>query len=87
MTHKLYNQNGQKSSVCINLSLTLDDLKNDKLVDVDGIQRMFGVGRAKAYAIMQQAGYVNQGNRKCSSEIALHIERLREQIERSSFSE
>lgn len=85
MTTKLYKNTGQKSSVCINLSLTLDDLKNDKLVDVDGVQRMFDVGRAKAYAIMQQAGYVNQGNRNYSSEIALHIERLREQIERSEF--
>ena len=32
MTTKLYKNTGQKSSVCLNLSLTLDDLKNDKLV-------------------------------------------------------
>ncbi len=85
MTHKLYNQNGQKSSVCINLSLTLDDLKNDRYLGVEDVAREFGVCIMKAREIMKMAGYTIENKAHKSSLIALQIAQLREQIERSEF--
>lgn len=85
MTHKLYNQNGQKSSVCLNITVSLEDLKNDRYLGVEEVAREFGVGIIKAREIMKKAGYTVENKAHKSSLIALQIAHLREQIERSEF--
>lgn len=86
MTHKLYNQNGQKSSVCLNITVSLDDLKNDRYLGVEEVASEFGVGIIKAREIMKMAGYKVENKAHKSSLIALQIAQLREQIERSEFN-
>lgn len=87
MTHKLYNQNGQKSSVCLNITVSLEDLKNDRYLGVEEVASEFGVGIIKAREIMKKAGFTIENKAHKSSLIALQIAQLREQIERSEFNE
>lgn len=84
---KLYNNSGRQSSVCLNITVSLDDLKNDRYLGVEEVASEFGVGIIKAREIMKMAGYKVENKAHKSSLIALQIAQLREQIERSEFSE
>lgn len=82
---KLYNNSGRQSSVCLNINVSLEDLRNDRYLGVEDVQREFGVGMIKAREIMKMAGYTVENKAHKSSLIALQIAQLREQIERSEF--
>lgn len=84
---KLYNNSGRQSSVCLNITVSLDDLKNDRYLGVEEVASEFGVGIIKAREIMKMAGYKVENKAHKSSLIALQIAQLREQIERSEFDD
>ena len=82
---KLYNNSGRQSSGCLNIDVSLDDLRNDRYLGVEEVASEFGVCIMKAREIMKMAGYTIENKAHKSSLIALQIAQLREQIERSEF--